>query len=150
MDNLTIEERSAQMRLVRSKNTKPELRVRRLVHGLGFRFRLHVAELPGKPDLVFPSRRKVILVHGCFWHGHSCRLGRTPKSNLEYWLNKIGANRSRDLRALRALQESGWECMVVWECSLRDEPGLAERIRLFLEPSSQIEGIAAGHGQGSV
>jgi DNA mismatch endonuclease (patch repair protein) len=144
MDNLTTEARSMQMSLVRSKDTKPELRVRRLVHGLGFRYRLHRADLPGKPDLVFPSRRKVILVHGCFWHGHDCKLGRMPKSNLEYWQNKISTNQTRDRETIRSLRELGWECLTVWECGLHDECSLADRIKRFLEPSSQNGRTATG------
>lgn len=137
MDNLTTDERSLQMSLVRSKGTKPEWRVRRLVHGLGFRYRLHMADLPGKPDLVFSSKRKVILVHGCFWHGHNCKFGRMPKSNLEYWQNKIATNQARDKETLRSLGELGWKCLTVWECGLRDEYNLTERIKQFLEPSAQ-------------
>jgi DNA mismatch endonuclease (patch repair protein) len=133
MDNLTPEARSLQMSLVRSKDTKPELKARRLIHRLGFRYRLHRAELPGKPDLVFSSRRKVIFVHGCFWHGHNCKLGRMPKSNLDYWRNKIAANMARDRKTLLSLRELGWKCLTVWECNLNDEDSLAERIRRFLE-----------------
>lgn len=140
MDNLTPQERSMQMGLVHSKDTKPELRVRRLVHGLGYRYRLHRAELPGKPDLVFQSRRKVIFVHGCFWHGHKCKLGRMPKSNLEYWQNKIATNQARDRKTLKSLCELGWKCLTVWECSLHDEHKLAERIKRFLEPLHNLEG----------
>jgi DNA mismatch endonuclease (patch repair protein) len=121
MDNLTPEERSKQMSLVRSKDTKPEMRVRRLVHGLGFRYRLHRADLPGKPDLVFPSRRKVIFVHGCFWHGHKCKLGRMPKTRLDYWQSKIGCNKSRDRQTLRRLRNLGWKCLTIWECSVNNE-----------------------------
>jgi DNA mismatch endonuclease (patch repair protein) len=133
VDNLTPKERSQQMALVRSKDTKPELVVRRLIHSLGYRYRLHRADLPGKPDLVFPSRGKVIFVHGCFWHGHKCRLGRMPKSSLDYWLNKIAYNRNRDKRILRHLRKLGWESLVVWECRLRSESSLVERIERFLE-----------------
>jgi DNA mismatch endonuclease (patch repair protein) len=133
MDNLTPEERSTQMRLVRSKDTKPELRVRRLVHGLGYRYRLHRAELPGTPDLVFPSKRKVIFVHGCFWHGHECKLGRVPKSSVEYWTNKISTNRDRDRKNIQRLGELNWKCLTIWECGLNDDFTLADRIKHFLE-----------------
>lgn len=133
MDNLTPQERSNQMRLIRSGDTKPELCVRRLVHSLGYRYRLHRPELPGKPDLVFPSRRKIIFVHGCFWHGHKCKLGRVPKSNVEYWVNKIERNRNRDRNTLRRLRKLNWTCLTIWECSLHDERKLAERIKRFLE-----------------
>jgi DNA mismatch endonuclease (patch repair protein) len=134
MNNLSPEERSVQMRLVRSKDTKPEMRVRRLVHGLGYRYRLYCADLPGKPDLVFPSKRKVIQVNGCFWHGHKCRLGRMPKSSLDYWRNKIATNQERDMRTLKSLRKLGWKCLIVWECSLGDEIKLAKRIEHFLDP----------------
>ncbi|MDR3566609.1 MAG: DNA mismatch endonuclease Vsr [Syntrophobacteraceae bacterium] len=133
MDNLSPEQRSMQMSLVRSKDTKPELRVRSLVHGLGYRYRLHRVELPGKPDLVFPSKRKIIFVHGCFWHGHDCRLGRMPKSRIEYWQFKIANNRVRDRNVVKCLHEMGWQCLAIWECELRDHMKLAERIRKFLE-----------------
>jgi DNA mismatch endonuclease (patch repair protein) len=140
MDNLTPEERSNQMRLIRSTDTKPELQVRRLVHGMGFRYRLHRADLPGKPDLVFPSRRKVIQVNGCYWHGHNCKLGRMPKSGLEYWQRKIATNQARDRRTFRQLRRLGWECMTVWECSLRDECRLAEQIKRFLDLLPNLKG----------
>lgn len=139
MDNLSPQERSAQMRLVRSKDTKPEMRVRWLVHGLGYRYRLHRADLPGKPDLVFPSRRKVIQVNGCFWHGHKCRLGRMPKSSLDYWRIKIATNQERDRRTLKSLRKLGWKCLTVWECSLGDENKLAKRIEHFLDPSPRSD-----------
>lgn len=132
MDYLTPEQRSNQMRLVRSLNTKPEMRVRKLVHALGYRYRLHRADLPGTPDLVFTSRRKIIFVHGCFWHGHSCRLGRVPKSKLDYWLNKIDTNRKRDAKVMRNLRKLNWKCLVVWECCLDDEQLLARKIKRFL------------------
>lgn len=103
MGNVSKSARSAQMRLVRSKDTKPELLVRRLVHGLGYRFRLHCGDLPGRPDLIFPSKHKLIFVHGCFWHGHGCRLGRIPKSRLDYWVTKLANNEDRDRRNLRKL-----------------------------------------------
>ena len=139
MDNLTPEERSRQMALVRSKDTKPEMRVRRLVHGMGYRYRLHRAELPGKPDLVFPCRRKVIFVHGCFWHGHRCRLGRTPKSSLDYWNMKIAYNRRRDRKNLRRLRSLHWQCLTLWECGLHDDRKLAAQIRRFLDTSPNVD-----------
>jgi DNA mismatch endonuclease, patch repair protein len=104
VDTLNRLERSKQMSLVRSKDTKPELLVRRLVHGLGYRYRLHQADLPGRPDLVFRSKRKVVFVHGCFWHGHKCRLGRLRKSRLSYWTQKISGNRQRDSLTVRRLR----------------------------------------------
>src|ERR1700689_5110648 len=105
----TDEIRSATMRAVKSKDTKPELEVRSLIHHLGYRFRLHRRDLPGTPDLVFPGRRKVIFVHGCFWHGHDCPRGsRVPKANQNYWMRKVARNRERDLASQRALTASGW------------------------------------------
>ena len=131
---LTEAERSKQMGLVRAKNTKPELLVRRLVHRLGYRFRLHRRDLPGKPDLVFPARRKIIFVHGCFWHGHECRLGRRrPKSRLDYWIPKISRNNQRDQKTLRKLRGMRWKCLVLWECQLRDVEKLTIQITRFLE-----------------
>ena len=114
--------RSRQMSLVRNRDTKPEMIVRRLVHALGFRYRLHHAFLPGKPDLVFPKRRKVIFVHGCFWHQHGdprCWRSRLPKSRLQFWVPKLRANTERDIRNIAALQADGWHVMVVWECETK-------------------------------
>src|SRR5271154_4110141 len=134
MDTLTREERSLRMSLIRSSNTKPEMLVRRLVHSLGYRYRLHVRSLPGRPDLVFASRRKVIFVNGCFWHGHDCARGaRVPKLNREYWTTKVARNRARDVGALRELEESGWAVLLLWECELRDERLLLKRLRRFLK-----------------
>lgn len=114
------------MRAVRSQDTKPELVVRRLVHLLGFRFRLHRKDLPGKPDLVFSGRRRVIFVHGCFWHGHDCTRGaRVPKTNSEYWLAKISRNRLRDQRVRQELDDAGWQILTVWECELSSAEALA-------------------------
>jgi len=121
------------MRLVRSTDTKPELLVRRLTHSIGYRYRLHRRDLPGVPDLVFASKQKVIFVHGCFWHGHDCRLGRIPKSRVEYWEQKIAGNRERDARNLRSLSGMHWKCLVLWECQLKDDGALADRIRRFLD-----------------
>ncbi|WP_245265215.1 very short patch repair endonuclease [Microvirga flocculans] len=123
------------MSRVRSKDTAPEMVVRRLVHAMGYRFRLHGGKLPGKPDLVFPGRRKVIFVHGCFWHRHddpSCKLSRTPKSNLDYWRPKFERNRERDAVNLERLTELGWEALVIWECQTRDREALTRLIHNFL------------------
>lgn len=129
----TREHRSRVMRAVKSSDTKPELIVRRLIHRLGYRYRLHRADLPGKPDLVFASRRKVIFVHGCFWHGHDCARGaRTPKTNADYWGLKIARNRARDERARAALEQAGWAVLIVWECELKDNEALAEILIRFL------------------
>jgi DNA mismatch endonuclease, patch repair protein len=127
--------RSENMRRIRSKDTSPELRVRRLVHRLGYRFRLHRADLPGKPDLVFPARRKVIFIHGCFWHQHkNCSDGRLPKSNAAYWLPKLTRNKSRDAKHKKALSRLGWSYLVLWECQLSSDEALAKSIRSFLSP----------------
>lgn len=134
-DNLTTEARGERMRRVRSKNTKPEMIVRRLVHGLGIRYRLHDRELPGSPDLVFRKRRKVIFVHGCFWHRHSdptCKRARMPKSRQDFWGPKLEGNRERDVRTQEALNVMGWEQMVVWECECGQTEHLVNRLREFL------------------
>jgi DNA mismatch endonuclease (patch repair protein) len=124
------------MALVRSKDTKPELVVRRLTHRLGYRFRLHRRDLPGHPDLVFPSRRKVIFVHGCFWHRHpGCKATRVPKTRVEFWQRKFEDNVRRDAAAQEALAEAGWKVLVVWECEVRDVAELEDRLREFLGPS---------------
>lgn len=133
MDTLTPEQRSERMSRIRHKDTKTELAVRRLTHGMGYRYRLHVKGLPGTPDMVFPSRRKVIFVHGCFWHGHDCRLGRMPKSRIEFWRNKISSNAERDERVSRELRALGWDVLVIWECQLRDMETVAKKIREFLD-----------------
>lgn len=107
------------MSKIRGKDTKPEMLIRKGLHALGFRFRLHDRRLPGTPDLVFPSRRAVIFVHGCFWHGHDCPLHKSPSTNSAFWDAKISANRNRDDKAISALQEAGWRILTVWECALR-------------------------------
>lgn len=137
MDTLTVAGRSERMRRIRSKNTKPELALRRLIYGLGYRYRLHGGDLPGKPDIVFPSRRKVIFMHGCFWHRHSdetCRLARLPKSRHEFWIPKLEGNRQRNIADQARLQEMGWDVMIVWECQLLDMNVLRERVQGFIEP----------------
>ncbi|QCO66977.1 DNA mismatch endonuclease Vsr [Luteimonas yindakuii] len=134
MDRLTPERRSWLMSQVGSKDTAPEMVVRRMVFAMGYRYRLHGPKLPGKPDLVFGSRRKVLFVHGCFWHGHEdCRLSRTPKSNSGFWRDKAVSNRARDLRNLKDLAELGWGALTVWQCELKDREHVAERIKAFLE-----------------
>lgn len=135
MDTLSPEERSERMSRVRGSDTKPELAVRRLIHSLGYRYRLHDRSLPGRPDIVFPKRRKVIFVHGCFWHRHpNCKLARLPKSRREFWIPKLEANAKRDAQHLARLAAMGWQAMVVWECEVRGDSGLSERITLFLGP----------------
>jgi DNA mismatch endonuclease (patch repair protein) len=127
---LTLTER---MRRIRKKDSKPELIVRRLVHGMGFRYRLHGNGLPGTPDIVLPRHRKVILVHGCFWHRHECSDGmKLPRSKPEYWGPKLERNRRRDESNLAKLGALGWDVLVVWECEVRSDPQLARRIEHFL------------------
>jgi DNA mismatch endonuclease (patch repair protein) len=125
------------MRAIRSRDTGPERRVRSLLHRLGCRFRLHRKDLPGSPDIVLPSRRVAIFVHGCFWHGHDCARGaREPKANAAYWRAKIARNRERDAKAAAALAELGWRVVTVWECQIRDEAALGERLAAELQPAS--------------
>ena len=136
MDTLTLAERSERMSRVRGKGSKAELIVRSLVHRMGYRYLLHGAKLPGKPDLVFPGRRKVIFVHGCFWHRHpdpDCKLARLPKSRQDFWVPKLEGNRARDLRQIADLEVSGWSVLELWECQLRDTPSLENKIRTFLD-----------------
>ncbi|MDR3425522.1 MAG: DNA mismatch endonuclease Vsr [Alphaproteobacteria bacterium] len=133
-DKLTPEHRAENMRRIKSKGMKPELAVRRLAHGLGYRYRLHRKNLPGKPDLVFGPRRKVIFVHGCFWHGHDCRDGRVPSSNQDYWLPKLARNKERDVANIAALEAAGWRVLVIWECHTRNEITLTSCLKGFLGP----------------
>lgn len=135
-DTLSPTARSERMSRVRAKDTKPEMAVRRLVHAMGYRYRLHDRRLPGKPDLVFRSRRKVIFVHGCFWHRHpdpACRLARMPKSRQEFWGPKLEGNRERDERTRDALAEQGWQQIVVWECECGHLEQVENKVRAFLE-----------------
>ncbi len=128
------EKRSAVMRRVKAKNTTPELAVRRLLTALGARYRLHRADLPGKPDIVLGPHRLAIFVDGCFWHGHDCPRGaRVPKANRDYWLGKVGRNRERDTASRAALEAAGWRVETVWECELKDGAGLRARAEGWLE-----------------
>ncbi|MFY9639906.1 MAG: DNA mismatch endonuclease Vsr [Rhodomicrobium sp.] len=121
------------MRSVRSKDTAPELAVRRLIHCLGYRYRLHRSDLPGKPDIVFPGRRKIILVHGCFWHQHpNCKEAQPPSSNMGYWRPKLARNVERDAKNTAALVGHGWDVLVVWECETKNKTALQERLLDFL------------------
>jgi DNA mismatch endonuclease, patch repair protein len=139
-DRLSPEARSALMANIRDKDTQPELAVRRLLHRLGYRFHVHHRSLPGSPDLAFTARRKVVFIHGCFWHYHDgCRFAHVPKSRSDYWCTKFDKNRARDERNLSALRESGWESFIVWECQLADRAALAERLLAFLGPPRRIE-----------
>lgn len=132
MDTVSPAQRSALMARIRSKNTRPELTVRSLLHRIGYRFRLHDAKLPGRPDIVLPRHRKIILVHGCFWHGHDCQLASKPKSNTSYWSEKFASNRARDAKHKEALMASGWSVLELWECEIRQLEGLEETLRTFM------------------
>ena len=135
-DRLTPEARSALMARIRGRDTAPELRLRALLHAMGYRFRLHRADLPGTPDVVLPGRRKVLFLHGCFWHRHAgCRFATVPRTRVGFWDEKFARNLARDARVRRALNRAGWSVAVVWECALRDEARLARRLERFLGPA---------------
>ena len=133
MDTITPTERSLLMSRIRSKDTRPELVVRSILHRLGYRFRLHRKDLPGRPDIVLPKHRKIVLVQGCFWHGHTCRLASKPKSNVDYWRLKIETNRARDARNVEALAQRGWAVLELWECEVRRFDGLEQRLQTFMQ-----------------
>jgi DNA mismatch endonuclease, patch repair protein len=134
MDVHTPAQRSRNMAAIKARNTKPEMVVRRLLHGLGYRYVLHSKKLPGRPDLVFPSRQKVIFVHGCYWHCHDCRFGKvTPGTNAAFWRAKRASNVARDAVHQRALRNAGWAVLIVWECETKKMPPLSNRVRLFLD-----------------
>ena len=136
-DTRTKHQRRRIMRAVRSKHTQPEWAVRRLLHSAGYRYRLHSDELPGKPDLVFPGRKKVIFVHGCFWHAHGCRYGQPPKSRPDYWLPKLARNRDRDEEKTAHLSALGWKVLTVWSCEIKDRQQLIEHLRTFLDEADE-------------
>jgi DNA mismatch endonuclease, patch repair protein len=127
-DRLTREQRSDNMRAVRTRDTAPEIMARKVAHRLGFRFRLHRKDLPGSPDIVFPKYRTAIFVHGCFWHGHGCSRSKLPKSNVEFWKEKIRKNRVRDEKAVVELQKSGWRVITLWQCEIRSFDAALARI----------------------
>lgn len=133
MDTFSPAQRSAIMRQVRSKDTKPEMVVRRLVHAMGHRYRLHSKNLPGCPDLTFSARGKAIFVHGCFWHRHGCPAAALPSSNSHYWEAKQSRNATRDRRNVRALRKAGWKVLVIWECDLKKVKRVQHRLQRFLE-----------------
>lgn len=135
VDRVSQTVRSRIMSSVRAKNTKPELRVRSIAHALGYRFRLHRNDLPGKPDLVFPGRKSVIFVHGCFWHGHTCKREKMPKSNVDFWNEKIVKNRSRDATVQASLAALGWRSLVIWECETKSPDTLMSKLIEFLGPA---------------
>lgn len=136
MDIVSRQVRSRMMAAVPQKHTRPELVVRKLAHALGFRFRLHVKGLPGSPDMVFPRLRKVVLVHGCFWHRHGCRQTTTPATRRRFWQEKFAANVARDRRDTLSLRRDGWDVLVIWECQTRRGPSLAGRLARFLGRTS--------------
>ncbi|MFN4275866.1 MAG: very short patch repair endonuclease [Ferrovibrio sp.] len=131
-DTRTPEQRRRIMQAVGTKDTLPEWAVRRTLHRLGFRYRLHRKDLPGTPDIVFPSLKKAINVHGCYWHGHDCSKGRLPKSRLSYWGPKIERNRQRDTEKESALKDLGWDVLTIWQCETAPPDGLEERLLRFL------------------
>lgn len=125
--------RSETMRRIKGKDTSPEKAVRSMLHRMGYRFRLHREDLPGRPDIVFPSRQKVVFVNGCFWHGHGCARGaRTPKTNRKYWVEKISKNMKRDKISSAELRRSGWKCLVVWECRIKNRAVIEKALAKFL------------------
>jgi DNA mismatch endonuclease (patch repair protein) len=141
MDTLSQRERSERMARVKSKDTKPEIAVRKLVYSLGYRYRLHGKCLPGTPDLVFNGRGKIIFVHGCFWHRHrGCSRCRLPKSRLEFWGPKLEENRTRDIRNQRKLRKAGWRSLTIWECELGDREILARKVVRFLDEAAGRSG----------
>ena len=133
MDRVTPRVRSKIMAAVKTSHTGPELAIRRALHRLGYRYSLHAADLPGRPDLVFRSRGKIVFVHGCFWHGHKCSKGGLPKSNLDYWAAKIDSNRARDHRTVARLKRLGWSVLTVWQCQMHDLNRVVDKVVLFLE-----------------
>ncbi|MDP1729721.1 MAG: very short patch repair endonuclease [Devosia sp.] len=138
MDMFTPERRSQIMSSIRSKDTKPELVVRRILFAMGKRYRLHRKDLPGRPDIVFGPLRRIVMVHGCFWHGHTCRRGHRPKSNNGYWNLKIERNIERDRERMRQLQELGWSTLVVWECETQEPDVLGHRLARFLSGDDAV------------
>lgn len=137
--NETLESRSRIMRAVKGRDTSLEMTVRRLIYSMGYRYRLHRKDLPGKPDLVFSSRRKILFIHGCFWHGHDCKRGeRIPKTNIDYWEKKIARNKARDAENEAALITLGWHVLVIWECQTKDTPALMQRLLSFLGHPKRI------------
>jgi DNA mismatch endonuclease, patch repair protein len=140
VDKLTQQRRSANMRQIRSKDTAPELAIRRIAHGMGYRYRLHRKDLPGKPDLTFPGRKKVVFLHGCFWHQHQgCREGRLPRTHAEYWGPKLAHNCERDALAVSKLKALGWDVLTLWECEVEKDPtSVSRRLRQFLGESASV------------
>jgi DNA mismatch endonuclease (patch repair protein) len=142
MDIITPRERSALMARIRGRDTGPERLVRRLLHGLGYRFRLHARDLPGRPDITLRSRRVAILVHGCFWHRHACGLAYSPKTRPEFWRAKFEQNVKRDQTVRAALKRAGWRVIVVWECQLERPQRLASRLTRLLGPAGAFKAVS--------
>lgn len=135
-DTVSPKRRTEIMSNIRAKGMKPEMAVRRLTHAMGYRYRLHRKDLPGKPDLVFPGRRKVIFVHGCFWHQHAgkdCKISRVPQSNRDYWVPKLERNAERDREHQAFLKALGWDVLIIWECQVKDNADLPGKIEAFLQ-----------------
>ena len=148
-DNVDVATRSRMMAGIRGKNTKPEILIRKALHARGFRFRLHVKDLPGKPDLVLPKYRALVFIHGCFWHGHACRYFKVPQTRPEFWLEKIRQNQTRDSLQEGALQAMGWRVIIVWECAVRSmkkdkSPLLVDLIARWLINGSEYFQIDEG------
>lgn len=142
-DSLTPELRSAHMAKIRGKDTKPELIVRRLLHGAGYRYRVHGYRLPGRPDLVFTARRKVVFVHGCFWHHHKgCKIAHIPKTRHSYWKDKLKTNAIRDKENIKRLRDYGWASIVIWECETKDKGRIFRKLSSFLGPAKKTPGAA--------
>ncbi|MDP8990741.1 MAG: very short patch repair endonuclease [Acidobacteriota bacterium] len=139
-DTRTPEQRRRIMQSVKTRDTGPELRVRRLLFRLGYRYRVNAKNLPGRPDIVFPARKKAIFVHGCFWHGHRCRKGRAPKSRLDYWKPKLKTNKTRDGAQVRELRILGWSVLTVWQCQTIHTEALQSRLSAFLEAVPRATG----------
>jgi DNA mismatch endonuclease Vsr len=135
VDYYTPAARSAHMSRIRRANTRPELFVRKLLTRLGYRYRIQLRGIPGRPDVAFPARRKAIFIHGCFWHFHGCDLSRVPKTRTDFWLSKFAKNKERDRRLLNAASEAGWESLILWECELGDTARIAPRLAEFLGPT---------------
>lgn len=143
MDTRSPEQRSYIMRSVGSRDTGPELLVRRVLHGMGYRFRVHEKKLAGNPDIVLPRHRSIIFVHGCFWHGHGCSKGRLPKSRLAFWTKKMGQNRKRDDESVRTLRRQGWRVLTIWQCQTKDEKRLRSKLMRFLVASAHRKSLSA-------
>jgi DNA mismatch endonuclease, patch repair protein len=136
-DTRTPEQRRRIMQAVKTRDTGPEMTVRRILYRLGYRYRLNAKKLPGRPDIVFPGRKRVIFVHGCFWHSHGCRKGQAPKSRLDYWQPKLKMNRERDAAQVLALEALGWSVLTVWQCETGDPEALIAKLQVFMDAASK-------------